>query len=166
MTAADLVVMPTHVRFRGRRFPRTIGRGGLTPAATKAEGDMATPRGVHHIVDMLYRADRMAQPAPWARPIGPHDLWSDDPAHPDYNHLVRAPYTHSCESLRRADPMYDLILVTDWNYPAAVPGRGSAIFLHQWRGPGRPTAGCVAFRRDHLRWIAARLEPFNRLVIA
>ena len=164
MCANDIVVTPTHVRFKGHRFPRTIGRTGVT--GSKAEGDMATPRGVHRIVDMLYRADRMLQPAPWARAIGPHDLWSDDVTDAAYNHAVRAPYMFSHERLRRADPMYDLILVTDWNYPDAQPGRGSAIFVHQWRGPGRPTAGCVAFRRDHLRWIAQRIMPGTRLVIA
>jgi L,D-peptidoglycan transpeptidase YkuD (ErfK/YbiS/YcfS/YnhG family) len=160
----DLVVTPTGVRFFGRRFPRTIGRGGLTNR--KAEGDMATPRGVHRIVGMLYRADRMAKPADWALPIGPGDLWSDDVRHADYNMMVRAPYPYSHENLRRADPMYDLILITDWNWPYAVKGRGSAIFIHQWRGYGRPTAGCVAFRRDHLRWIAPRIRPETRLVIA
>lgn len=147
-----------------RRFPRTIGRGGVTRA--KAEGDGATPVGVHRIVEMLYRADRMARPADWARPIGPHDFWSDDVTDPAYNHLVRAPHFFRHELMRRADPMYDLVLVTDWNYPNATPGSGSAIFIHQWRGPGRPTAGCVAFRRDHLRWIAGRITQGSRLVIA
>ncbi len=148
----------------GRRFPRTIGRGGLTDR--KAEGDMATPRGVHRIVGMLYRPDRIAKPADWALPIGPRDLWSDDVRDEDYNMMVRAPHAFSHEHLRRADPMYDLILITDWNWPYAVKGRGSAIFIHQWRGKGRPTAGCVAFRRDHLQWIAPRIRPDSRLVIA
>lgn len=160
----DLVVMPTHVRFAGRRFARTIGRGGLTDH--KVEGDMATPRGTHRIVGMLYRPDRMAKPVPWAEPIGRMDLWSDDVADPDYNQWVRAPHPFSHEALRRADPMYDLVLITDWNWPDAVAGRGSAIFIHAWRGKGRPTAGCVAFRPDHLAWIAARIHIGSRVVIA
>ncbi|WP_394180101.1 L,D-transpeptidase [Yoonia maritima] len=164
MSHIDLTLTPTHVRFMNRRFPCTIGRGGLT--ADKVEGDGATPRGSHQIVEMLYRADRMAQPVPWARPIGSADLWSDDVNDRAYNSQVRAPHAFSHEHLRRSDPMYDLILITDWNYPDAVPGKGSAIFIHQWRGPGRPTAGCVAFRRDHLRWIAQRITPHSRLVIA
>ena len=164
MKSTDLVVTPAGVRFRGRRFPCTIGRGGLT--SRKAEGDGATPRGVHQIVGMLYRADRMAKPADWALPIGPGDLWSDDVRDADYNMMVRAPHGFSHEALRRADPMYDLILITNWNWPYAVKGRGSAIFIHQWRGPGRPTAGCVAFRRDHLAWIASRITYNTRLVIA
>lgn len=164
MTQTDLTLTPTHLRFLGRRFPCTVGRGGVS--AHKAEGDGVTPKGIHKIVGMLYRPDRIARPAPWAQPIGPGDLWSDDVNDPAYNQQVRHPHPFSHEDLRRADPMYDLVILTDWNWPTAVPGRGSAIFIHQWRGPGRPTAGCVAFRRDHLRWIAARITHNTRLVIA
>ncbi|MDX1743740.1 MAG: L,D-transpeptidase family protein [Ruegeria sp.] len=163
MTPDDLVLTPLGVRFAGRTFPCSIGKGGLTN--TKHEGDGATPTGVHHIVGMLYRPDRMARPANWAIPIGPRDLWSDDGRDSRYNHLVTAPYGFSHEKLRRADPLYDLVLITDWNWPNAVPGRGSAIFIHQWRRPGYPTEGCVAFRRDHLRWIAARVSLGTRLII-
>lgn len=164
MKSTDIVVTPTGVRFMGRKFPCTIGRGGLTDR--KAEGDMATPRGVHQIVAMLYRPDRIAKPAAWALPIRPGDLWSDDVDDVDYNTMVRVPHPYSHEDLRRADPMYDLVITTDWNWPNAIKGRGSAIFIHQWRGKGRPTAGCIAFRRDHLSWIAPRIRPETRLVIA
>jgi L,D-peptidoglycan transpeptidase YkuD (ErfK/YbiS/YcfS/YnhG family) len=80
--------------------------------------------------------------------------------------MVRAPHNFSHEALRRADPMYDLVLITDWNWPYATAGRGSAIFIHAWRGKGRPTAGCVAFRADHLAWISQRIVPNSRVVIA
>ena len=163
MTAADLVVTRTHVRFMGRRFACSIGKGGRTDR--KAEGDGATPVGVHGIVGCLYRADRMARPNDWAVPIGPMDLWSDDVERPEYNHMVRAPYKGSHENLRRADPLYDLVLVTDWNWPQSHAGRGSAIFVHAWRRAHYPTAGCVAFRPDHLRWIAARITPQTRLIV-
>lgn len=164
MTPKDLVVMPTHVRFMGRKFPRTIGRGGFTD--NKVEGDGATPRGTHEIVGMLYRPDRIARPVDWAEPILNGDLWSDDVADPHYNLQVRAPHRFTHEHLRRADPMYDLVLITDWNWPDAVKGRGSAIFIHAWRGKGRPTAGCVAFKPDHLAWIAARIGIGSKVVIA
>lgn len=159
----NLLLTPGGVRFLGRRFPCTIGRGGT--AADKHEGDGATPEGTHRIVGMLYRADRIARPAPWAEPIGPGDLWCDAAGNPNYNHLVRAPFGASHERLRRADRLYDLVLVTDWNWPNAIPGKGSAIFLHRWRRPGAPTAGCVAFRPDHLAWIAARIFPGTRLIV-
>ncbi len=148
----------------GRRFPCTIGRSGISE--NKREGDGATPAGVHRIVGMLYRADRMARPADWARPIGPFDGWSDASDDSDYNLMVPLPHPFSAERLHRSDAMYDLILITDWNWPHARPGRGSAIFLHQWRRPLAPTAGCVAFARADLWWIAQRLRHATRLVIA
>ncbi len=163
MTPADLVLTRMGVRFMGRRFPCTIGRGGLTTC--KHEGDGATPFGVHWIVGMYYRPDRMPRPAPWAQPTGLRDLWSDDSAQPDYNLLVQKPYSHSHEVMRRADPLYDLVLVTDWNWPKVIPNRGSCIFIHQWRRPGFPTAGCIAFRRDHLRAIASTIVPGTRVIV-
>jgi L,D-peptidoglycan transpeptidase YkuD (ErfK/YbiS/YcfS/YnhG family) len=163
-TRRDMVLTPMGLRFAGRTFPCSIGRGGIR--TDKREGDGATPRGIHGIVGMLYRPDRMAQPADWAVPILPGDLWSDDPRHEDYNLMVRAPYPHSHERLRRADPLYDLVLITDWNWPRAERGHGSAIFIHQQRRAGYPTEGCVALRRDHLLWIAQRLQHGCRLIVA
>ncbi|WP_171132223.1 L,D-transpeptidase family protein [Ruegeria sp. HKCCA6707] len=163
MSPADLVLTPKGVRFLGRMFPCSIGKGGLSNE--KREGDGATPIGVLHIVGMLYRPDRLAQPTSWAKPIGPGDFWSDDSRDVAYNHWVRAPYPHSHEKLRRADPLYDLVLLTDWNWPNAVPGCGSAIFLHQWRRRGYPTEGCLAFRRNHLRWIARHVSPGTRVIV-
>ena len=160
---SDLVLTPRGVRFMGRTLPCTIGKGGLTQH--KREGDGATPTGIHGIVGMLYRPDRIAKPADWAVPIGPTDLWSDDVKDPDYNLMVRTPHSYSHERLRRADPLYDLVLITDWNWPRATPKGGSAIFLHQWRRPGYRTEGCIAFRRDHLRWIAGRIAPGTRLLV-
>ncbi len=163
MTPADLVLTPTGLRFRGSRYPCTTGKGGVSKR--KREGDGATPRGIHRLVGMLYRPDRIAPPAEWAAPIGPGDLWTDDPTASDYNRLVSAPYPHSHEVLRRADPLYDLVILTDWNWPDAVPGRGSAIFIHQWRRPGFPTEGCLALCRTDLLAIARRITRQTRLII-
>ncbi|PRY91779.1 L,D-transpeptidase-like protein [Donghicola tyrosinivorans] len=163
MNRDDLVVTPQGVRFMGRLFPCTLGRGGIV--TDKREGDGGTPVGTHKIVGMLYRPDRLAKPADWAVPIGPRDLWSDDVKDQDYNQMVRAPYPHSHEALRRADPMYDLVLITDWNWPYAQKGKGSAIFIHQWRRPGYPTAGCVGLSRRDLHWIAPRISYGTRLIV-
>lgn len=164
MGPADLVLTRTALRFQGRRFPCSIGRGGRSDR--KQEGDGATPRGIHRIVGLLYRPDRISRPANWAVPIRPGDLWSDDPADPNYNLLVRAPHDFSHERLRRADPLYDLVLLTDWNWPSAVKGRGSAIFIHRWRKPGHPTEGCVAVRPGDLAWIVPRITYATRLIVS
>lgn len=163
MTPDDLVLTPQGIRFCARLFPCSIGKTGIT--TTKREGDSATPAGIHRITGLWYRPDRLPRPAPWARAITPGDLWCDAPDHPAYNHHVRAPLRASHERLRRADPLYDLILTTDWNWPDATPGKGSAIFLHQWRRPHYGTEGCIAFSRPNLVWIARRAAPGTRLIV-
>jgi L,D-peptidoglycan transpeptidase YkuD (ErfK/YbiS/YcfS/YnhG family) len=162
---ADMVLTPTGLLFHRRRFPVTWGRRGITDR--KREGDLCTPSGCLRIIATLYRPDRLSprETPPWAAPIGLQDRWCDAPDHPDYNQLVTEPFGQTNERLRRADPLYDLVMITDWNWPEAVPYRGSAIFLHQWRRMCHPTAGCLAFRRDHLIWIARRAAPGTRLFI-
>ncbi len=163
--AADLVVTRRGCRFRGRVFPCAVGRGGIRP--DKREGDGASPAGVFPIGAVLYRPDRVAGSALPRRalPIGPRDGWCDDPQHGDYNQPVRLPHPAGHERLHRPDRLYDILLTTGHNRPDPVPGNGSAIFLHLWRRPRFPTAGCVAFRRADLLWIVARLTPRSRLVL-
>ncbi len=152
-----LTVTRWHTSFRGRRVPHALGRGGVSDH--KVEGDGATPAGTLTITGALYRADRMARPVPWAKAIGPRDLWCDDPAHPAYNLMVRGPIAARREALRRGDRLYDLILTTDWNWPEATPRGGSAIFIHRWRAPRQPTAGCLAYGWFDLVRIARQAPP-------
>ena len=150
-------------RFKGQLLPCSIGKGGLRH--DKREGDGATPVGIHRITGLLYRPDRIARPVPWAEQIGPNDLWSDATDDPDYNQLVQTPYAPSHERLSRGDPLYDLILLTDWNWPCAEPGLGSAIFLHRWRKPGHPTEGCIAFSPTDFRWLVQHATPGTRVIV-
>ena len=158
-----LVLTPMGLRAGPRVIPCSVGRGGIT--ATKREGDGATPMGRHRIVGLFYRPDRLARPGDWAQPILPGDLWCDASGHPDYNHPVQAPFAASHEAMRRPDPLYDIVLVTDWNFPEAQAGLGSAIFLHQWRRPGFPTAGCIAMARADLIWLAGQVAPGDDLIV-
>jgi L,D-peptidoglycan transpeptidase YkuD (ErfK/YbiS/YcfS/YnhG family) len=152
-------------KMAGRDLPCAVGRGGI--GLSKREGDGVTPAGVHKIVGLLYRPDRIAKVdlPDWALPIGVNDIWSDDPTDPDYNLLCRAPHPFGHEKLRRSDPLYDMILLTNYNWPYAKAGAGSAIFLHVWRKARHPTAGCVAFAKSDLMWVAQRLRPASRVII-
>ena len=158
-----MTLTPQGLRMGNRKLPCSIGRSGLTQH--KREGDGATPVGHHGIIGMLYRADRMARPTDCAIPIKPFDLWSDDVRDRDYNMMVRAPHPYSHEPLHRANPMYDLVILTDWNWPYPEKGMGSAIFIHEWRRPHAPTAGCVGLSRAHLLWIARHIQHETRLII-
>jgi len=163
VTPSDIVVNTQRLRFYGRQFPCSIGRGGVR--ADKQEGDHATPSGIHRLAGIYYRPDKLASPSPIAVPLRIGDMWSDDVNDPHYNAFVRPPHHFSHETLRRPDPLYDIIIVTDWNRPSAIPGRGSAIFVHQWRRCRFPTEGCVALRRDHLFWIVQRIRDTTRLIV-
>ena len=163
MSAFDMVFASGRLHYLGRAMPATCGRGGVRDE--KCEGDGATPRGILRIAAVMYRPDRLTSPGPWAVPIYPGDVWCDDPTHASYNHLCRTPLPACHEQMRRADPQYDIVMITDWNWPKARPGAGSAIFLHQWRRPGAPTAGCVAVARPDMHWLAARAAPGTRLVV-
>lgn len=160
---ADFELTPRGLRLGSRFFPCAIGRGGIR--ADKAEGDGATPRATLTVTGMFYRPDRIPCPAPWAKPIGPRDLWSDASGDARYNTHVLAPYAPSHEQMRRADPLYDLVITTDWNTDPVMAGKGSAIFIHQWRRPGYPTAGCIALARPVLHALAPLMVPGRQILI-
>lgn len=147
-------------------MPCSIGRGGI--GRKLGEGDGITPIGVFRIAGMGVRNDRLAFHAPHIRQqrIRLEDIWSDDPADPDYNHGVYGPgYLFSHEKLYRSDPLYDAFGILDFNWPDAHPGAGSAIFLHIWRKPRHPTEGCIAFDRHHLIRIFQNWQPRSRVIV-
>ncbi len=140
---------------RGETYRAAIGRGGVR--ADKSEGDGATPDGVLPLRRVLYRADRGRTPSS-AVPVellSPDDGWCDDPAHADYNRMVRLPHPARHERLWREDAIYDVIGVLGWNDAPVVRGRGSAIFLHVARADFSPTDGCIALPEAVLRHVLA-----------
>ncbi|GLQ35408.1 hypothetical protein GCM10007939_16910 [Amylibacter marinus] len=162
----DLIVSKWGARFQGVRYPVSVGRGGI--GIKSGEGDGVTPIGSFRICALGYRADRVDFDAPhlFQRPIGLNDKWSDDARDSNYNHSISAfSYAYSHEVLRRSDGLYDVFGVLDYNWPDAVPGRGSAIFIHAWRKPRHRTEGCVALARGDLITILQNWQPWSRVVI-
>lgn len=133
-------------------FPAAIGRGGLS--VFKREGDGATPVARMQILHGYRRMDRIRQArSPLVlRNSRKSDLWCDASGHPAYNRAVQAPFSASHEEMRRADHLYDLCIVLDWNISSRKRHAGSAIFFHLIDGDYTPTAGCVALSaRDMIR---------------
>ena len=152
------------LRAGGLTVPCALGRSGI--AGRKCEGDGATPSGAWHAVAVLWRADRLPRPTTSlpVRPLTPDDGWCDDPADRRYNRPVRLPYAGRHERLWRADRLYDVVVVLDYNLRHPLKGAGSAIFLHV-AGPGfPPTQGCIAVAPGAIRWLIARID--GRTVIA
>ncbi len=134
----------------GRHMRCAVGRAGIV--GDKREGDGGTPAGRWPMREVLFRGDRLGPimtPLP-ARELRPADGWCDAPGDPAYNRLVRQPYLAHCEYLWLAEAVYDVIVPLGYNDDPAVPGRGSAIFLHVARPDFAPTGGCVALALDDL----------------
>jgi L,D-peptidoglycan transpeptidase YkuD (ErfK/YbiS/YcfS/YnhG family) len=126
------------------RLPCAIGRSGLQ--AIKREGDGGTPVGVFALRELRYRADQLRRPR---TPLPTHairhdDGWCDGRNDRNYNRPVTRPYPASSEELWRADRLYDVVGVTDYNISPRAQGRGSCIFLHVARPDYAPTEGCIA----------------------
>ncbi len=141
------------------RAPCALGRAGTRIG--KREGDGATPVGRFGLVNVFYRTDRVPRPATRlpAVPIRPDLGWCDDPADRRYNRPVRLPYPASHERLWRADRLYDVVIVLDYNLAHPRAHAGSAIFLHLAAPDFSPTAGCIAVTPATMRRLLALVGP-------
>lgn len=151
-----------------RRVRCALGPAGVVPAASKREGDGASPAGIWPIREVIYRPDRGPPPATEfrVRAMTENDGWCDDPADPEYNRHVKLPYPASAETLWREDGLYDIVVVLGHNDDPPVPGLGSAIFLHICRPGYPPTEGCVAIARADLEELLDRAKPGDAIQIA
>ncbi|MEX0852555.1 MAG: L,D-transpeptidase family protein, partial [Bauldia sp.] len=140
-----------------------LGRSGI--GRRKREGDGATPSGRFALVNVFYRADRLARPAT-RLPVAPfrrYRGWCYDPADRRYNRPVRLPYPARHERLWRDDHLYDVVVVLDYNLAMPRPGAGSAIFLHIATPSFAPTAGCIAVDPATMRRLLALVGPRTRI---
>jgi L,D-peptidoglycan transpeptidase YkuD (ErfK/YbiS/YcfS/YnhG family) len=99
------------------------------------------------------------------RQVTSDDLWVDDINADDYNRWVTRGATRasSFEVMRRKDDLYKYGIVVEYNTNPVIKSYGSAIFIHIWRGKGKPTAGCVALSEEDiiriLRWLNPAARP-------
>ena len=145
--------------------PCALGRSGVSHR--KREGDGATPAGVHRLVSVYFRADRVSRPRTLLPtiPLRPDLGWCDDSSDRSYNRPVRLPHPASHEVMWREDHLYDVVVVLDYNLAKPQPGAGSAIFLHIATPGFAPTAGCVGVTYDVMRRILARATPGQELIV-
>lgn len=152
-------------RLGSQDFSCALGRAGLI--AHKREGDLVTPIGRFPFRRVLYRADRVPhiETRLPALHIAPEDGWCDDPADAAYNQPVRLPHSSRHERLWREDHLYDLVLIIGHNDDPIVAGAGSAVFVHLARENWSPTEGCIAFRREDLLTILARVTTSDAIAM-
>ncbi len=139
----------------------------------KKEGDGRSPAGIFRL-PFAFGSAVSAPPGvklPW-RECTPSLRGVDDVKSRYYNLVVDETIVpdkdwDSAEIMRRDDGAYETGIMIGHN-PARVPGGGSCIFLHLWKGPGEGTAGCTALSRENVRTILAWIDPARepRLVLA
>ena len=161
----DLSYSAGRLSWPGGGARAACGRGGVR--RDKREGDGASPEGRFPLLSGFYRADRIALPPTQLgmTALQPNDGWVDDPADSRYNRLVSLPYPGHHEEMWRADGLYDLVVPIAYNTDPALPGRGSAIFLHVARPDFAPTEGCIAVARDILAGLLGLLGPGSMITI-
>jgi L,D-peptidoglycan transpeptidase YkuD (ErfK/YbiS/YcfS/YnhG family) len=140
-----------------------VGRKGIAPLNEKREGDGRTPSGNYPIGTAFGYAPSFATRLPYRQSTG-QDFWVDDVNSPQYNRWVTGkPDAKSFEEMRRKDDLYKYGAVIEYNTNPVVPGMGSAIFIHIWRGPEKSTSGCVALSprslKNLLGWLDSRRNP-------
>jgi zinc D-Ala-D-Ala dipeptidase len=129
----------------------------------KKEGDLRAPAGVFS----LGIAFGYTQRAPTKWPYLPlHESMKaiDDPASHFYNcivdeSLIEKRDWNSKEVMLRNDGLYRWGLTIDHNMYPAIPGAGSCIFMHIWRGPGIGTEGCTAMPEEKMKILLGWLDP-------
>lgn len=154
----------------GAPVPIVVGRSGVGP---KREGDGRSPRGVFPLGFAFgYRDAPPVETDVAYRSLPPESVCVDDTASDRYNQIVFEPGPEadweSAEAMRRdlahGDDLYSLGVTVEYN-PDATPGAGSCIFLHVWRGPESPTAGCTAMPEEDLRSVLGWLQPRRRPIL-
>lgn len=141
-------------------WPAMVGKNGVSK---QREGDGRAPSGAFLLGSAFGWAARPSGAAYQYRKLDSRDRWVDDVSSPFYNKWVRgsAAKCGGGEDLKKI-AQYEHALVVHYN-DEAVQGMGSAIFLHVWLGPGKPTHGCTAISEQHmeelLRWLDYSARP-------
>jgi L,D-peptidoglycan transpeptidase YkuD (ErfK/YbiS/YcfS/YnhG family) len=145
--------------------PCALGPTGIV--RRKREGDGGTPAGIFALRWAYYRPDRKRPPAGGLamRAMRKDQGWCEDPSNPCYNRPVRVARATGVDHMWRADHLYDVTIVLDYNFTRRKKGAGSAIFFHHARPGFTPTAGCVAIAAADMRKLLLRLSSKAQMAI-
>jgi L,D-peptidoglycan transpeptidase YkuD (ErfK/YbiS/YcfS/YnhG family) len=145
-------------------FTGSIGEKGFAAIDSKREGDGKSPSGVFPLGIAFGYDPSVATRMPY-RQATDDDFWVDDVNSEDYNKWVKGkPRAASWEKMKREDDQYKYGLVIEYNTDPIIKGKGSAIFLHVWKG-GEPTAGCVSMAEEMVLKILGWLDPVKKPLI-
>ena len=167
---------------RGPGISVVVGKNGLGKgrglvrldfdgAPYKKEGDDRAPAGIFRLSSAFGYAP--ARSSAWVKlpylALSKQIEGIDDSNSRYYNKLVnRSKIGHidwrSSEQMRRDDLLYKWGVVVEHN-PAAIPGAGSCIFLHVWKGSSVPTTGCTAMPETDLVRLLRWFDPAHHPIL-
>jgi L,D-peptidoglycan transpeptidase YkuD (ErfK/YbiS/YcfS/YnhG family) len=149
-------------------YPAWVGSEGI---GTASEYHSRTPRGTFTLTQAFGRLANPARPTNLPYHLSqPNDWWVSDVNSSQYNTLQNCvksacPFNTSVsEHIYYEVPYYNYAVVMDVNRWPAVPGGGSAYFLHVT--DHTPTAGCVAIDQANLIKVMRWLDPAQHPRIA
>lgn len=154
----------------------TIGANGIawsdgpyapSDAMMKKEGDKRSPAGIFDLKQTFGRSTKTKAKyllMPYET-IGPNAQCIEDNSSTFYNQIVFDntkvnPDWEQDDRMLRDDELYDWGVFVEHN-ESKTPGKGSCIFIHIWRGSGKPTAGCTAMSKKHLTQLVYWLDPMK-----
>lgn len=140
----------------------SVGANGVARPGEKVEGDKMTPSGSYTLTEALGR-DPVVNTKLTYRQATDNDAWDERPDSPTYNQWVSGDAAKGLTERLGADSeLMRVCIVVDYNRWPAVPGKGSAIFIHRAHPDGAGTLGCIGFEKDDLDWLLATLDPAKK----
>ncbi len=152
----------------GGPWTARLGRNGLSNH--HLEGDGTTPTGAYALGPVVYGlAPDPGVGYPYHRLVC-GDWWNENAASAGYNTFQHVPCGATPDFARPGDyglwlskRAYQHFIPIRYNADPAVPGRGSAIFLHDdW---GSPTHGCITLAPSRLETVLRWLRPAAKPLI-
>lgn len=142
-------------------FSAVVGKNGIAAIGKKKEGDLKTPAGLYSIGE-AFGTQPLALKMNY-KYITADDKFIDDVNNKHYNTWVSGSTDAKSYESMLIEP-YTYGAVINYNMNPAIAGKGSAIFIHLWRSPNSPTAGCIALEKKHLlmmlHWLDKAQHPY------
>ena len=133
----------------------------------KHEGDGCSPVGIFSLGKIFSYHDTTGLKMPFEQ-VDVNDLCVDDINSMYYNLLIDDDTINprdynSYERMEREDLQYEYGVWVNYNTSPQIPGRGSCIFLHVWKGPSHGTSGCTAMSKENMMkliyWLDEKKNP-------
>ena len=134
----------------------------------KTEGDKKTPEGVFSPIFAFGLKDSPGSIIEY-RKITDGDYWVDDSNSFYYNKWVNVSNVkkdwNSAEDMMAASPYYNYALALNYNVEA-VPGKGSAIFIHCTKSDAdTSSAGCIRIPEEYMKRLVQTVDANTKIVI-